>query len=91
MSAGGSRIAAMIVAAAVVALIAWAPDRLGDVFRNFLALSNLARFLFAAAVLVWFVYTVILRRILRARRIANARMRRLLREAGGGAETNQHR
>lgn len=35
----------------------------------------------AAAVLGWFLYSFFLRRILRARRIANARERRLIREA----------
>jgi hypothetical protein len=44
-------------------------------------LSNVALFLFAAGVLMWFAYSVILRRILRARRIAHARMKRMLREA----------
>jgi hypothetical protein len=65
----------------IMALIAWAPEWVTNALHNLLALSNLAIFIFAAAVLAWFVYAVILRRILRARRIANARMRRMMREA----------
>ncbi len=74
-------IAAMVVFAGIAAAIAWAPDWLTDILHNFLALANVAIFVFAAAVLAWFSYAIILRRILRARRIANARMKRMLREA----------
>jgi len=37
-----------------------------------------------AVTLVWFVYSVCLRRLLRVRRIANIRLRRLLAEAKRG-------
>ena len=78
---GKWRLAAVMLLVGSIALIVWAPGQVSDVLRNFFALSNLAIFVFAAAVLVWFFYTVIVRRLLRARRIANARMRRIMREA----------
>ena len=77
-----AHIIALVLAAVLVVIILWAPGQSLAVLHNVLALSNVALFLFAAAVLVWFLYAVILKRILRARRIANARMRRMMREAG---------
>jgi hypothetical protein len=59
------------------------------VLHNVLALSNVALFVFAAGVLAWFLYAVIVRRLLRARRIANARMKRMLQEAGD-RDKDQH-
>jgi hypothetical protein len=78
------RIAGLGLLLGSIALILWAPGQVSGVLHSFFALSNLAIFVFAAAVLAWFLYSVILRRILRARRIANARMRRMMREAGEG-------
>jgi hypothetical protein len=77
------RVAAAVLALGALAFIIWAPGRVADVFHNLLALSNIALFVFAAGVLLWFLYAVILRRLLRARRIANARMKRMLRESAG--------
>jgi hypothetical protein len=48
---------------------------------NFAALWNLLLLVATIAVLGWFVYWFLLRRIVRARRIAGARERRMLREA----------
>lgn len=48
---------------------------------NFAALWNLLLFVASIGVLVWFLYWFVLRRIIRARRIAGARERRMLREA----------
>jgi hypothetical protein len=79
--ASKASLAAVSLLLGIMALIAWAPEWVTNALHNLLALSNLAIFIFAAAVLAWFVYAVILRRILRARRIANARMRRMMREA----------
>lgn len=76
------RMIVLAILAVLVAVALLAPSRTLSFIHNVLALSNVALFLFAAAVLVWFLYAVILRRILRARRIANARMRRMMREAG---------
>jgi hypothetical protein len=50
-------------------------------FYNLAAFWNLMLLLAAAAALVWFLYWVVLRRLIRARRIAGARERRMLREA----------
>lgn len=84
------RIAGFLLLAGIAALIIWAPARIATVLHNLLALSSIMLFLFAAAVLLWFLYAVILRRILRARRIANARMRRMMREAGDRGEDQGH-
>jgi len=81
------QVAFAVLLAAAIALIVWLPHRALEVIDNLLAFSNLGLFLFAAAALLWFLYRVILRKILRARRIANARMRRMIEEAGQrGAE-----
>jgi drug/metabolite transporter (DMT)-like permease len=80
--ASGWRIAGLVLLVGSIALILWAPGQVSDVLHNALALSNLAILIFAVAVLAWFLYAVILRRILRARRIGNARMKRMMREAG---------
>ena len=45
------------------------------------AMGNLLLWLLAAGTLAWFLVYFFLRRLLRARRIAHARERRLLREA----------
>jgi len=52
-----------------------------DILDNFAAVWNLALFLVAIAVLFWFLYWFVFRRLIRARRIAGARERRMLREA----------
>jgi hypothetical protein len=54
---------------------------MGKLLDNFAAVWNLALLLAAAGVLIWFLYWVLLRRLLRARKIAHARERRMLREA----------
>ncbi len=56
------------------------PESLKGLLDNLLALSNVAMLVFCIGALMWFLYWVFLRRILRARRIANARMKRLMRE-----------
>jgi hypothetical protein len=48
---------------------------------NLTAIWNLILLLAAAAALCGFLYWFLLRRLMRARRIANARERRMLREA----------
>jgi hypothetical protein len=54
-------------------------------------MGNLMLLLLAAGTLAWFLFYFFLRRILRARRIANARERRMLREAAERerADSNQ--
>lgn len=44
-------------------------------------MGNLMLWLLAAGTLAWFLFYFFLRRLIRARRIAHARERRLLREA----------
>jgi len=60
-------------------------------FYNFAAIWNLLLLLAAAAALFGFLYWFGLRRVLRARRIANARERRMLREAAEREATGQTR
>jgi hypothetical protein len=50
-------------------------------FSGVAALWELAVLVLAAGTLLWFLYWIYLRRILRARRIAHARDKRMLREA----------
>ncbi|HXW90614.1 MAG TPA: hypothetical protein VEK33_08710 [Terriglobales bacterium] len=49
--------------------------------ENLAAMGNLLLLLFAAGTLAWFLFYFVLRRLIRARRIAHARDRRMLREA----------
>ncbi|HXX28152.1 MAG TPA: hypothetical protein VEI99_06775 [Terriglobales bacterium] len=49
--------------------------------ENLAAIGNLMLWLLAAGTLAWFLFYFFLRRLLRARRIAHARERRMLREA----------
>jgi hypothetical protein len=53
-----------------------------DTLRGIVGLWNLALMLGAAITLLWFAYSVFLRKFLRARRIANLRMNRIMRERG---------
>jgi hypothetical protein len=46
---------------------------------------NLALLLAVAVTLLWFIYRVFLRKLIRARRIANLRLARMMRERGGQA------
>ena len=52
-----------------------------NILSNLAAIWNLLLLLGVGAVLIWFFYWFGLRRLIRARRIAGARGRRLLREA----------
>jgi hypothetical protein len=60
-------------------------------FYNLAAVWNLLLLLAAAGALLWFLYWFLLRRLIRARRIANARERRMLREAAERETAGQHR
>ena len=61
-------------------MIIYAPTTLFDVIHTLLSLASVALLLLAIGTLVWFFYWFFLRRLLRARRIANARFRRMMRE-----------
>jgi hypothetical protein len=74
------RIAALVFVIAIVMFLALAPPTLLDVVNNLMALWAFGLLVAAVGTLVWFARSFFLRRILRARRIANARMNRLLRE-----------
>lgn len=61
----------------------WVVERIGmtNLFSSLATLWYLALLVFAAGTLLWFLYWIYLRRILRARRIAHARDKRMLLEA----------
>jgi len=61
-------------------LIIYAPTTLFEVIHNVLALASVALLLVAIGTVLWFFYWFFLRRFLRARRIANARFRRMMQE-----------
>ena len=69
-----------MMAIAVLVLAAVARPFWLRALDDLLWLSTVFLFLFCCAVLAWFFYGFILRRILRARRLANARLARILRE-----------
>lgn len=73
-------ILALILTAAAIAVLAMEPSPAFEVMRNLLALSNVMLFVFSFGALLWFLYWVFVRRLLRARRIAVARMKRLMQE-----------
>jgi len=54
--------------------------------RTVVALADGLLLVGSAVVLLWFIYRIYLRRVLRARRIANLRMKRLLEERDGRGE-----
>jgi len=54
-------------------------------------MGNFLLLLLAAGTLAWFLFYFFLRRLIRARRIANARERRLLREAAERAGSDKER
>jgi len=57
-----------------------------DTLRGIVGLGNLALMLGTFGLLVWFAYWMFLRKFLRARRIANLRMNRILRERQSGGD-----
>ncbi|MBZ5704416.1 MAG: hypothetical protein LAN63_03625 [Acidobacteriia bacterium] len=60
-----------------------------NVFSSLAALWYLALLVLAVGTLLWFFYWIYLRRILRARRIAHARDKRMLREAAERQATSK--
>jgi hypothetical protein len=58
--------------------VIYSPTTLFDVVHNLLALLSVALLLVAIGTLLWFFYWFFLRRLLRARRIANARFKRMM-------------
>ena len=82
------RKAAPIVVVGIFLVVALAPPPILRALDDLLSLSSVALVLFSFGTLVWFVYWFFLRRMLRVRRIANARLARILRE-GGDAEQGE--
>lgn len=70
----------LAIGSALICLLAVRPQLVLEIMRNLAALSNILLFVFAFGALAWFLYWVILRRMLRARRIANARVKRMMQE-----------
>jgi membrane protein implicated in regulation of membrane protease activity len=77
------RLIALILVAGVFLLLVYSPTNLLDAFHSLLALTSVALLFAAVGTLVWFFYWFFLRRLLRARRIANARLNRIMRERDG--------
>lgn len=65
---------------AAVLFFLFAPARVLEIAHNLLALWSLALLAGSLATLAWFLYWFFLRRIIRARRIANLRLRRIMEE-----------
>lgn len=59
------------------------PPLVVDALRVLENVWNLALLIAAVVTLFWFIYRVFLRKLLRARRIANLRLARMMRERGG--------
>jgi len=59
-------------------------------FYNLAALWNLLLLLAASGALLWFLYWFVLRRLIRAKRIAGARERRMLRAAAERETTGRN-
>lgn len=74
------RLIALILVAGVFLLLVYSPANLLDAFHSLLALTSVALLFAAIGTLIWFFYWFFLRRLLRARRIANARLNRMMRE-----------
>lgn len=74
------RLIALILVAGIVLLLVYSPPNLLDAFHSLLTLTSVALLFAAVGTLVWFFYWFFLRRLLRARRIANARLNRIMRE-----------
>lgn len=68
------------VSACSVLLAGYAPFTWLDVVHNLLALWSFGLLLAALGTLAWFFYSFFLRRFLRARHIANLRLKRMMQE-----------
>ena len=78
------RLIALIIVGGILLLLVYSPPDLLELFHSVLALGSLVLLFVALGTLLWFFYRFFLRRLLRARRIANARMNRMLRERAEG-------
>jgi hypothetical protein len=71
---------ALAVLAAVALILVYGPPSATEVLRGVANWWSLALILGSIGTLVWFVYRLCLRRLLRVRRIANIRLKRMLEE-----------
>lgn len=78
------RLIALIIVGGILLLLVYSPPDLLELFHSVLALGSLVLLFVALGTLLWFFYRFFLRRLLRARRIANARMKRMMRERAEG-------
>lgn len=69
-----------IVVTILIFVVAFGPDPVRDFLRGVANWWSLALVLGAAGTLLWFVYSICLRRLWRIRRIANIRLKRILEE-----------
>ena len=85
------RLVALVLVVGIVLLMVYSPPDLLEAFHSLLALGSVVLFFAAIGTLLWFFYWFFLRRLLRARRIANARLNRMMRERQElGAEPPSH-
>jgi len=82
MSPRPYRLPSSVLAVALVGTLIYlfARGPVADLFRSLANLWSLGLIFASGATLVWFAYSVCLRRLLRVRRIANLRLRRMLTE-----------
>jgi hypothetical protein len=69
-----------IVVTILIFILAFGPEPVRDFLRGVANWWSLALVLGAAGTLLWFVYSICLRRLWRIRRIANIRLKRILEE-----------
>lgn len=73
-------VSVLVLVGATILVVAFVPGLALRLIDSLLAISNVALFFAVLATLGWFFYWFFLRRMIRARRIANARLRRMLSE-----------
>jgi hypothetical protein len=69
-----------VVVTILIFILAFGPEPVRDFLRGVANWWSLALVLGAAGTLLWFVYSICLRRLWRIRRIANIRLKRILEE-----------
>jgi hypothetical protein len=72
---------ALALVLALVLIFGFAPQSIVDIVRSFANFWTVGMIVAAAGTLLWFFYWVYLRRLLRVRRIANIRLKRILDES----------
>ena len=83
------RVVGFALVVALMLIFALGINPIIDIIRGFANFWTLGLVVFAAATLVWFFYWICLRRLLRVRRIANIRLRRMLEERDSNSSDSQ--